>query len=54
MQDLSTLTRDRIHAPPAVEVQGPNHWMAREVPAKGLDEEFALGWSRGVWGEVTM
>ena len=32
VQDLSSPTRDQIHAP-AVEVQGLNHWTAREVSA---------------------
>ena len=30
VQDLSSPTRDQTHAP-AVEVQGLNHWTAREV-----------------------
>ena len=32
IQDLSSLTRDRTHAP-AVEAQSVNHWTAREVPS---------------------
>ena len=32
MWDLSSPTRDRTCAPPAVEVWSPNHWTTREVP----------------------
>ena len=32
MQGLTSLTRDRIHTPPAVEALSLNHRTAREVP----------------------
>ena len=30
MWDLSALTRDQTHTPPALETQSLNHWTARE------------------------
>ena len=36
-EDLSSLTRDRTHMPPALGAQSLNHWATREVPSTFLD-----------------
>ena len=54
MWDLSSPSRDRTHAPPALEAQSLNHWTAREVPTTtqvlAQDHPLCLGESAGAQG----